>query len=240
MKATCAEALVAAMAAEIRDGDVVATGVASHLAVLAIAVAKATHAPHLTYLACVGAVNPDVRRLHASSEDLAYLEGRRGELSIPDLFDHARRGRIDVIFFGAAEVDAAGRSNMSATGSLSRPTVKLPGVAGAAALRRWVNRPVLVLPKQTKRSLVPRVQVASTMDGRPTRLLTDLGRFQVGGEGACLYSYRPWTTPQEVVERTGFAFALAPNLAPEAPPSGTTLAVIREIDPDNFKERLVG
>lgn len=240
MTSTCAEALVAAMAAEIRDGDVVATGVASPLAVLAIAVAKATHAPRLTYLACVGAVNPDVRHLHASSEDLAYLEGRRGELSIPDLFDHARRGRIDVIFFGAAEVDAAGCSNMSATGSLARPTVKLPGVAGAAALRRWVNRPVLVVPKQTKRSLVARVQVRSTMDGRPTPLLTDLCRFQVGGEGASLLSHRPWTTAAQVAERTGFTFALAKSLSADAAPAAATLAAMRALDPDNLRERLVG
>lgn len=108
MNPTCAEALVAAMAAEIRDGDVVATGVASPLAILAIAVARATHAPKLTYLACVGAVNPDVRRLYASSEDLAYLEGRRGEMSIPDLFDHARRGRIDIIFSAPPKWTPAG------------------------------------------------------------------------------------------------------------------------------------
>jgi glutaconate CoA-transferase subunit B len=240
MTATRAEALVAAMAAEIRDGDVVATGVASPLAVLAIAVARATHAPRLTYLACVGSVDPDVRRLHASSEDLAYLDGRRAELSIPDLFDHARRGRIDVIFFGAAEVDGAGRSNMSATGSLDRPTVKLPGVAGAATLRRWVRRPVLVMPKQTRRNLVPRVQVASTEDARPTRLLTDLGVFQVGAEGARLLGHRSWTTPVEVAERTGFAFSVAEVLATDSAPDAATLQAIRAIDPDNYRERLVG
>jgi glutaconate CoA-transferase subunit B len=240
MSTQCADALVAAMAAEIRDGDVVATGVASPLAVLAIAVARATHAPRLTYLACVGSVNPDVRRLLASSEDIAYLEGKRGELTIPDLFDHARRGRIDVIFFGAAEVDASGASNMSAIGSLARPTVKLPGVAGAAALRRWVNRPVLVVPKQTKRSLVARVQVTSTMDGRPTPLLTDMGRFRVGGEGAWLQAHRPWTTPVEVAERTGFPFDVAVDLAEDKPPAAATLAAIDALDPDNFRERLVG
>jgi glutaconate CoA-transferase subunit B len=240
MTATRAEALVAAMAAEIHDGDVVATGVASPLAILAIAVARATHAPRLTYLACVGAVNPDVQRLHGSSEDLAYLDGRRGELAIPDLFDHARRGRIDLIFFGAAEVDGSGRSNMSATGTLARPTVKLPGVAGAAALRRWVRRPVLVMPKQTRRNLVERVQVASTVDARSTPLLTDLGRFRVGGEGACLLSHRPWTTPAEVMERTGFGFTLAEGLATDAAPAPSTLAAIRALDPDNLRERLVG
>ncbi|TMQ02786.1 MAG: glutaconate CoA-transferase, partial [Deltaproteobacteria bacterium] len=125
------------MATEIADGAVVATGVASPLAVLAIALARATHAPRLTYLACVGSLNPAVSRLYGSSEDLAYLAGRSAEISIPDLFDHARRGRIDTVFFGAVEVDGAGRTNLSATGSLARPTVKFPGVAGACSLRRW-------------------------------------------------------------------------------------------------------
>ena len=86
-----ADRLVAQMAAEIKDGDVVATGVASPLAVLAIAVARATHAPTLTYLACVGSLDPHVTRLLGSSEDLAYLDGRSAEITIPDLFDHARK-----------------------------------------------------------------------------------------------------------------------------------------------------
>ncbi|MGN6109863.1 MAG: CoA-transferase subunit beta, partial [Kofleriaceae bacterium] len=93
------------MAAQIADGATVATGVASPLAVLAIAVARATHAPRLTYLACVGSLNPRVTRLHGSSEDLAYLDGRTADVSIPELFDHARRGRVDTVFFGAVEVD---------------------------------------------------------------------------------------------------------------------------------------
>ncbi|HEY7216250.1 MAG TPA: glutaconate CoA-transferase, partial [Thermoanaerobaculia bacterium] len=62
---TPAETVVSAMAREIADGAVVATGVASPLAILAIAVAKATHAPRLTYLACVGALDPEIPKLHA-------------------------------------------------------------------------------------------------------------------------------------------------------------------------------
>jgi glutaconate CoA-transferase, subunit B len=183
-EATAAETLVAAMAREIEDGAVIATGVASPLAILAIAVARATHAPRLTYIACVGALDPEIAALRPCSEDLAYLDGRSGEVTIPDLFDHARRGRIDLMFFGAAEVDADGDTNLSAAGPLERPLVKFPGVAGAASLRRWVARPVIVLGRQSRRHLVPRVQVASTSDrGRRTRLLTDLGVFEVGAEG---------------------------------------------------------
>jgi glutaconate CoA-transferase subunit B len=249
--ATVAETLVAAMAREIEDGAVVATGVASPLAILAIAVARATHAPRLTYIACVGALDPAITALHPCSEDLAYLDGRCGEVSIPDLFDHARRGRIDVMFFGAAEVDASGATNLSAAGALERPRTKFPGVAGAASLRRWVARPVIVVGRQSRRNLVPRVQVASTTDpGRRTRLLSDLGLFELGAGGAVLCA-RHATTPAAdavaparaaaaIAERTGFAFRVLDPLPVTPPPSADELRAIRRIDAAGLRERLAG
>lgn len=228
------------MASEIHDGDVVATGVASPLALLAIALARATHAPRLTYLACVGSLNPSLARLHPSSEDLAYLDGRSAEVSIPELFDHARRGRVDVVFFGAAEVDAVGQTNLSGLGPLGRPTVKFPGVAGACTLRRWAKRPVLVVPRQSKRNLVPQVQVASTVDpSRPARLLTDLGRFRLDAAGATLEAVRTGTRLEDVQATTGFAFCADGHT--ELPtPSPEALEVIRAFDPDGLRFSLAG
>ncbi|MEM7355785.1 MAG: CoA-transferase, partial [Acidobacteriota bacterium] len=211
--ASQAELLIAALARRIEDGMVIATGVASYLAILAIAAARATHAPRLTYLACVGSLDPAMDRLEPSAESLAYLQGRSGQITIPDLFDHARRGRIDLMFFGAAEVDAAGDTNLSAAGSLDRPTYKFPGVAGAATLRRWVRRPILSISRQSQRNLVPKVQVASTSDpARRTPLYTDLGVFELGAEGAELVSRHPWATPQQIAERTGFEYRIARSL----------------------------
>jgi len=239
--ATQAETVVAAMAREIEDGDVVATGVASPLAILAIAVARATHAPRMTYIACVGSLNPEIPKLHACSEDLAYLDGRSGEVSIPDLFDHARRGRIDVMFFGAAEVDGAGDTNLSAAGSLENPTTKFPGVAGAATLRRWVTKPILVVGRQSPRNLVPRVQVVSTSDvSRRTRLLTDLGVFSLGWQGAKLVERHAWSAEDCIAERTGFSFQTSNPLPVTPPPSPEHLRAIRRIDADGLRDRLIG
>lgn len=240
MSATPADTLVALMADALVDGAVVATGVASPLAILAIAVAKATHAPGLRYLACVGSLDPDLGTLHRSSEDLRFLDGRSGEVAIPDLFDHARRGRIDTVFFGAAQVDAEGRTNMSAIGSLLKPKVKLPGVAGAATLRRWTKRPVIVVPKHTKRALVPRVDVISTSD--PTRqvtLLTDLATFELGAGGAVLTSRHPWVSYETIAEHTGFKYTIADETT-TALPGVRTLAAIRAIDSHDLRHSLVG
>jgi glutaconate CoA-transferase subunit B len=237
---TVADRLVARMAAEIHDGAVVATGVASPLAVLAIAVARATHAPSLTYLACVGSLNPTVTKLYGSSEDLAYLDGRAAEISIPDLFDHARRGRVDTVFFGAVEVDGDGGTNLTAAGPLAKPKVKFPGVVGACSLRRWCKRPVLVVPRQTARCLVPRVNVRSTADDRRTTLHTDLAVFSIGVGGAILEAISPHATIHEVRARTGFAFREAEPIAILTDPATDVLAAIRRLDPDNLRADLVG
>jgi glutaconate CoA-transferase subunit B len=236
-----ADRLVWQMASEIADGAVVATGVASPLAVLAIAVARATHAPNLTYLACVGALNPNVTRLYGSSEDLAYLDGRSAEISIPDLFDHARCGRVDTVFFGAVEVDPEGRTNLSAAGSLAKPTVKFPGVVGACSLRRWCKRPVLVVPRQGRRCLVPRVGVRSTQDdARRTRLLTDLAVFSLGEGGAIVEALAKHATIEAVRDRTGFGFELARTIETLGDPPAHVLDAIRRIDRDNLRTDLVG
>lgn len=236
-----ADRLVWQMAAQIVDGATVATGVASPLAVLAIAVARATHAPRLTYIACVGALNPRVTQLYGSSEDLAYLDGRAADVSIPELFDHARRGRVDTVFFGAAEVDAGGRTNLSAAGSLRAPAAKFPGVVGACSLRRWCKRPILVVPRQGKRCLVPRVTVRSTEDDRRrTRLLTDLAVFSLGPGGAVLEAVAPPATPELVRARTGFDFEVSAvvETLPDPPPHA--LDAIRRLDPHTLRADLVG
>ncbi|KFE68202.1 CoA-transferase subunit beta [Hyalangium minutum] len=240
-EATPAEAVVALLAREIEDGAVVATGVASPLAILAIAVARATHAPSLTYLACVGSLDPELPELFPSAEDLGYLNGRSAEITIPDLFDHARRGRVDTVFFGAAEVDPHGRTNMTASGGLEKPRSKFPGVAGAASLRQWVRRPVLVVPRQSRRNLVPSVQVVTTQDPRRSvRLISDLGVFELGAKGARLLARHPWVELDTLLERTGFDLSLESPLPTTPLPDASTLAAIRATDPRNLRDQLVG
>src|SRR4029077_18456652 len=116
-----------------------------------------------------------------------------------------------------------------------------PGVAGAATLRRWVARPVIVLGRQSRRNLVPKVQVASTTDpGRRTRLLTDLGAFDLGADGAALVARHPWASQETIAERTGFAYSTAPSLPVAPEPSPEHLRAIRRIDAGSLRDRLIG
>ncbi len=189
----------------------------------------------------MGSLDPELPELLPSSEDLGYLRGRSAEVTIADLFDHARRGRVDTVFFGAAEVDEHGRTNMTASGSLAQPRSKFPGVAGAATLRQWVRRPVLVVPRQSRRNLVPRVQVATTQDPRrAVSLISDLGVFTLGAGGARLVARHPWVELDTLRERTGFTFSAAEPLPTTPLPDAATLAAIRATDPRGLRDQLVG
>ncbi len=236
-----ADTIVALLAQQLGENAVVATGVASPLAILAIAVARATHAPNLTYISCVGSLDPSIQTLQSCSESLEYLKGRRAEVSIADLFDHARRQRVDTVFFGAAEIDGLGQTNMSAAGSLREPKIKFPGVAGASSLRRWVKKPVLLMMKHSKRSLVPKVQVVSTKDpSRRTTLMTDLGIFELGADGAELIGRHEWASETEIADKTGFTYRTSSTLNVSQPPGEAILRAIRSIDSHDLRHALVG
>jgi glutaconate CoA-transferase subunit B len=136
---------------------------------------------------------------------------------------------------------SSARTNTSAAGSLAHPTVKFPGVVGACSLRRWCKRPVLVVPRHTRRSLVERVAVRSTQDdARRTRLLTDLGAFTVGAGGAVLEAVAPGLALDAVRARTGFPYASAVTLHTLADPPDHVRDAIRALDPDHFRRALVG
>ena len=130
---------------------------------------------------------------------------------------------------------------LGCAGSLDHPKVKFPGVAGAATLRRWVQRPVLVVGKQSRRNLVDRVQIASTTDpARRTRLITDLGVFELGAGGARLVARHPWASEETISDRTGFEHVVAEPLPVTPAPSAEYVRAIRTIDADGLRERLVG
>jgi glutaconate CoA-transferase subunit B len=100
---------------------------------------------------------------------------------------------------------------------------------------------VLVVPRQGKRSLVPRVAVRSTEDtARRTRLLTDLATFTVGAPGATLEAIEPGVALDQVHARTGFGYAVAASLhaLPDAPVS--VIDTLHTLDPAGLRAELVG
>ena len=235
--------LIVGMARRIVDGDVVVTGLASALPMLAVAVARATHAPNLTYINCVGAVDPEVDRTLPTSVDPRLLDSAKARLVVSDFFDMARRGRIDVMFFGAAQVDAASRMNLSCIGDPLRPKVKLPGPAGSTSIRPFVRKVVVLVPRHAPRVLVERVDFASSVPSDrnlETWVVSDLGLLRLEEGRLAVASRHEGTSADHLRSRTGFALDDA-DAAPTTPePTDAERDAIERLDPAGLRHRLAG
>ncbi len=229
--------MVCAMARMIRNGDVVTTGVASALPMLAVGLAKATHAPETIYFNCVGAINPEWTVLPVSSVEPSLLPGD-AFIRLEEIWEAASRGRVDLMFFGAFQIDAEGRTNLHRLDSGR----KLPGIAGASTMRRKVRRPVLFSTRHDKHTLVPKVDSVTTSprSGEQTPLVTPLAVLSLGGRGARLESLLPGLSAPEVQSQTGFELTWPDPLENIPPPSRSELDALGRLDPEGHRSRFLG
>ena len=237
-----ADRLVVGMARSIEDGDVVTTGVASALPMLAVALARATRAPRLTYINCVGAVNPRIERASFTSVDVNLLDACEARVTLPELFDMARQGRIDTMFFGAAQVDAEARINLTCIGEYRKPRVKLPGPAGSSSMRAYVPRVVLFVPRHSARTMVPRTDFATALvspRNRETLVVTDKALMRLEGGRLRLTSRHAGVEPEDLKAGTGFPLEGDWNaMTPE--PTPDEMAALKKLDPDGLRHRIIG
>jgi glutaconate CoA-transferase subunit B len=235
-----ADRLVVEMARLIADGDVVATGVASALPMLAVALARATHASRLTYINCVGAVDPDVRAASPTSVDPRLLERCDGRIALPELFDLARRGGIDLMFFGAAQVDASGRTNLTCIGDYARPRVKLPGPAGSSSMRPYLPKVVITVPRHSRRALPETVDFATTVAAsrnRDTTVITDLALLRLDAGRLGLVSRRAGVRAEDVRAQTGFEVDGDGDVAPG--PTEDERKALERLDPGGIRHGMI-
>jgi glutaconate CoA-transferase subunit A len=235
-----ADRLVIEMARLIADGEVVATGVASALPMLAVALARATHASRLTYINCVGAVDPDVRAASPTSVDPRLLERCDGRIALPELFDLARRGGIDLMFFGAAQVDASGRTNLTCIGDYARPRVKLPGPAGSSSMRPYLPKVVITVPRHSRRALPETVDFATTVAAsrnRDTTVITDLALLRLDAGRLGLVSRRAGVRAEDVRAQTGFEVDGDGDVAPG--PTEDERKALERLDPGGIRHGMI-
>lgn len=236
--ATRADLMVVSMARQIADGATVATGLLSWLPMLAIALARATHAPGLTYLNCAGAIDPPVRSLPRSSTDCSLLRDNPYCLRLTDLWDFAARGRLDVMFFGFAQIDRNKNTNLSLLCRANGQRHKLAGVAGAFALRQLVRQPVLFSPHHAPSVFVPRVDAVTTVGGQGSvRVVTNLGVFDLAKGKLHIVRLHPSCTVDEVRAQTAFPVQPPRRLRYTSGPSPREWRVLQKLDPGKIRSR---
>jgi glutaconate CoA-transferase, subunit B len=200
--------IVINLARQIRAGEITFSGVNSTLPMLACLLAKRAYDFPFTYINVAGGVEPQPIEVPLSSSDPAIVHGSPAIFANQDFYDLCARGGLDLVYLGCAQIDAEGRSNVSAIGSWENPKVRLPGGGGAAVMLPTAKRVVTWRTDHTPRALVDKLDFV-TAAGNMTALVTPLAVFlrePLAGSRFRLEAFNPQTTVEDIVARTGFRF----------------------------------
>ena len=149
------EMMTVTAARQLKNGAVCFVGIG--LPSAACNLARRTHAPQLVLIYESGTVGARPSVLPLSIGDGELAETAACVVSLPEVFAHyLQRGRVDVGFLSAAQIDRFGNLNSTVIGSYARPKVRLPGSGGAPDIAAHA-REVLIIMKQSPRSFVARL-----------------------------------------------------------------------------------
>jgi glutaconate CoA-transferase subunit B len=241
--------LLCIMASRIlRDELSVFAGVG--LPLLAVALAKRSHAPRLTMIVEGGVIGSEVvpGRLPISTNEMRLAHKAMMLPGITDTLLFAQRGFIDMGFMGAAQIDRYGNVNTSLIGTPDRPRVRLPGSGGANDMISLCRETVIVTMHE-KRRFVPRVDFvtspgylnggdsrlqAGLIFGRVSQVITNLGIFDFEEETKVmrLKALHPGVTVEAVLENTGFDLVVPEQVPVSDPPTQQELELLRSLDPE--------
>jgi glutaconate CoA-transferase, subunit B len=239
-----AEELMAITASRLlADHKVVFAGVGMPL--LASAVARNLHAPHLTIVLEGGIIGTALLpgRLPISTNEMQAAYGAHMLTDITDIFLYAQRGYFDYGFLGAAQVDQYGNINTSVIGSLEHPRVRLPGSGGANDIISLCNE-VMIVTQHEPRRFVEKVDFitspgylsggdsrarAGLVGGRLGAVVTDLALldFEPESRRMRLRAVQSGVTVDQVQAQTGFELLISDQVDKLAPPSAQEIAVYR-------------
>jgi glutaconate CoA-transferase subunit B len=230
--------VVVNLARQISPGDVVFTGVNSAVPTAACLLAKRCYPFSFTHLNVAGGIDARPEALAASSGDPTLLDGTAAIFNNEDFYDLCMRGGLDIAFLGAAQIDAHGRTNVSAIGSWQSPKVRLPGGGGAAVMMPTARRTVVWQTGHSPRGLVEKVDFATSAGART--LVTPLAVFGRERDGEFeLLLHRGDTTVEEIRAQTGFAFA-AGRAGPAAAATAEEEQELERLDRDGVLDRIFG
>lgn len=227
--------IVINLARFVRPNEVTFSGVNSALPMLACLLAKRAYDFDFVYINVAGGVDPKPSKIPISSSDPVLAEGSTSIFSNEDFYDLCTRGRMDLSFLGAAQIDGFGRTNVSCIGDWHTPKVRLPGGGGGAVMLPTAKRACTWRTEHSRRTLVERLDFVTAAGGL-AGVVTPLAVFTKQDGRLALESWHPETTLKDVKERTGFTFD-AERAKPTPFPTEREVDALRSLDPGGHFER---
>lgn len=251
---TLDELVVAALARGFDDDIRAFNGAVSFVPVAALMLARATHAPGLTWVASSIAVDAHPAAIPESTlSDALWGGATMYQSSAFDFWPYAQNGRLNAFCFRGAQIDARGNVNNTVIGDFATPKIRLPGGGGMADLGCLCERVFLWSTTHNARTFVERLDFRSGIGygdgpghrerlglrGGPQLCVTDLAvlDFHPTEQRMRLRSVHPGVTVEAVRGATGFELIIEGDVPETEPPSAEEVRLIRELDPTGARKR---
>ena len=240
------EIMVVCIARQVRDGEIVAQGLATPIVTAGYLLARLTHAPNLYFSSAIGqGVCREPAPLRLLQVEKLWLDRAIRNVGFV-------RGVADVLprlrpmeFFRPAQVDTHGNFNNIAFGNDYRmPRLRLPGTGGIPDVTTFIDDIYLYVPRHSRVTFVPQLDFLSglghnqarTHGSGPKYLISNLGQFDFNGDDHVhrmrLISYHAGVSTTRIQSKTGFNLVIQDDVQETPPPSEEELRLLRqEIDP---------
>lgn len=227
--------IVTNLARFIRPNEITFSGVNSTIPMLACLMAKKAYDWDFVYINVAGGVNPRPSKIPISSSDPVLAEHTASIFANEDFYDLCCRGRMDLTFLGAAQIDGEGNANNSCIGDWHAPKVRLPGGGGGAVMLPTAKRACTWRTEHSRRTFVEKLDFRTSWGGFHG-VVTPIAVFIKKDDRLALQSWHPESSLAEVKERTGFEFDYE-GAVPTELPSEPEIQALAELDPDQMFER---
>jgi acyl CoA:acetate/3-ketoacid CoA transferase beta subunit len=238
---TIDELVCACIARQVKDGEVVAQGLATPLVAVAYLLAWRTHAPHLYFASAIGqGVCKEGGPLGLQTVEALWLERALTTFGFvqaaADLLPRLRPKE----FFRPGQVDRWGNFNNVAFGAdYARPRLRMPGTGGIPDVTPILHEIHLYVPRHSRVTFVEKLDYCSGLGHHqarkhgagPVYLVSDLAQFDFEGGQMRLTHLHPGVTFNRLQARTGFELQMSDEIAETPRPTIEELQMLREIDP---------
>lgn len=230
--------IVTNLARFIRPNEITFSGVNSTMPMLACLMAKKAYEWDFIYINVAGGVDPHPSSIPLSSSDPVLAQQSASIFANEDFYDLCTRGKMDLTFLGAAQIDGEGNANNSCIGDWRSPKVRLPGGGGGAVMLPTARRACTWRTEHSTRTFVDKLDFRTSWGGFHG-VVTPIAVFLKKDNRLALHSFHPDSSIEEVISRTGFTFDHA-NAKPTAMPTEAERDALRALDPQGQFEKDAG
>ncbi|MHC1726886.1 MAG: CoA-transferase subunit beta [Syntrophobacteraceae bacterium] len=246
-----ADLMTVAACREVEDGEIVFAGMG--MPILAIMLAKKTHAPNLKLIFEAGAFDSNPSALPTSVGDPRCVTGSSRASGMCEAFFIAQRGCIDVGFLTGVEIDEYGNVNTTVIGDYLDPELRLTGSGGNPDICSFARRTVYIVLQEPRRfvkqvsyitspgwrvkkwpsgEFVHRRELyGSSFRGGPSAVISTAGVFRFDGITGRMYldTYHPEQTPESIAKLCLFDLDISRVKGETPHPTPQELFLIHEV-----------